>query len=528
MQRLAPPFRVYVGLVATGYISPQAIDQVVRDGVRFCGVDAELSRLPIHSKVIVQPDIAMADSKVAPYGYTHPEFMRSVLSDLLSLTRADLTVLGRSYNGMPGSRILRRASGNSNAYKPRGYYEFEHLFPGRVKVAAADQCEHYRYQLAKGTIMPSASVVNANARASNEIIAPREYHQADLTVYCPKLKTSVLSQRFSGAIRLGDSIARGTQSDHHLCDMLEVCNPQLIITDGLVVGAGGNEVTQAGHELGLVLISNNALAHDWIAAQVFNIDPMKVAHLKIAAERGWGPSSVGQIELGGAGLEGVQNLAQKTRHWDLGCLRLEEFAPKFEHENSGKEFPLEILSGTPYESSGAHGMLLSWLYLSYDSPRRRARIAAWPRASVFIGEIAAYPKYRSVFAIGDQACRSLQRLYSHSRMITRLGRGGRLTIERAQLKNGKHHLIVKIAGSPPRLRDLVAGFAIASLGRMSPHLFTFQILGDLVVAAIRRIFHPPMDPHQLRLVLTSRMQQNAWWALRPAPRRMNETTARDL
>lgn len=510
------PFRVYVGLVSTGYLAPNAIDRVVQDGIAFCGLSNALHKLRSDSRLLIKPDVLVADQKVAPHAYTNPEVLRAVVTQLQGLSRgARVTVLGSTLPELSASRVLARAHGGSETFRKHGYYTLESLFPGILDVLPQDEAPAYRYQLSKDQVSgptPDHAELLANARVHNELLAPREYYDTDFSIYCPKLKSNVLAQGFSGAIRLGDPVYRGIDADRHVCDWLEVCNPNLVVSDGIIAAVGGNEITQRGHELGVVLVANNALAHDWVAAQILNLDPLKIDHLRIAMARGWGPQSGTQIELGGAGAEGVRNLAQKSRFWDLGYLPVHEFGKKYESENPGLAFPLEIISGSPYRTAGAQGMLLNWLYLAYDTPALRSRIAKWPRSSAVIGYTKSYPSRYLAYAIGDSACQAIDHLTSSSR---RLFRTKRFELLNVQLKNRRRHLIVKIAGSPPRLNDLSWGFWLGSLGRISVRTRSLALLADRIAAFFRGRTNPGAAKAHSPLVMTSRMPQNSWWALRP-------------
>ncbi|MBI3543674.1 MAG: DUF362 domain-containing protein [Deltaproteobacteria bacterium] len=530
MQRIPGPFRVYVGLVPTGYLNPEAIDRVVAAGMSYCGASLALSKLRPGNRILVVPDVAMAEPKIARHAYTHPDVVRATLGEALRADPSgDATVLGRALAGFPSERVLKRATGDSDPFKQRGYFELENLFPGKVEVLASEDCDLYRYQLSKGPVLSdqdrrlllASGILEADkrlleGRLSNEIVTLREFHDSHVVVYCPKLKSSVLSQGFSGAVRLGGGLARGTFSDVFVADMLEVCNPQIVVSDGIIAAIGGNQVTQRGHELGVVLVSNNALAHDLVAAQILNLDPLRVNHLRIAIERGWGPSGLSQVEVGGDGLEAVRQLAQKTRFWDLGAISLERFAEKYERENPGLTFPLELISGQPYETSGSHGTLLDWLYLSYDFPRRRPALARWPRAAVCVGAVERYPRSHVVFAVGTRAIDSLARRTSFSTQLARFGRGTRaVRITRVQLKNGARHVVIAVPGSPPDFRKLVLAFALASAGKMLPRLLTPALVLDRAIATVRRWIEPARDVLSTRLVMTSRMPQNSWWSLKP-------------
>lgn len=516
MQRLQGPFRVHVGLVPTGYLNPHAISQVIRDGIVFCGLAKTLERLKPTSKILAKVDLAVADEKIARHTYTHPEVTRSALGELLGLSpAAKAVVTAETDPELAGYRMLARAHGGAEAFRVRGYYEFEHLFPGRVSVLPDDESPKCRYRLAKGGVLSNLATglpveSTARLRASNEVVAAKHFADSAFTVYLPKLKGNVLSQGFSGAIKLGSpNDGRAAMNDHHVCDMLEVCNPQLVISDGIIAAVGGNSVTQRGHELGVVLVSNNALAHDWIAAQILNFDPMKIGHLRIANERGWGPASSSQIELGGAGAEAVGQLAQKSKFWDMGVIAVQEFPHRFERDNPGLKFPFEILSGSPYEPAGAHGLFLDWLYQSYDFPHRRASMARWPKLTVCMGALGAFPSNYVVCAIGSKAQQSLSRIASHTRTILKLGP---TAVHTMQLKNGRHHLVVTTSSDKV---GVARAMMLASLGRARTHLtrIAFALDKTLFIWRTRWRMSRHRQGKSLPFVMTSRMPQNNWWAL---------------
>lgn len=500
-----------------GYLNTEAIERVVRDGAAFCGTTAKLGKLRPGARMVLKPDALMADSQIARYAYTHPDVLRSTLSYLLtSVPGARVKVIGSAVPEISTARVFRRANGLSETYRMRGYYELENIFPGQVELCPDEEADHWRYRLSKGQVRSGGLGRDWNDRVANEISAPRDYYEADFAIYCPKIKSSVRAQGFSGAVRLGDLIYRGSAQDAHIADMLEVCNPGLIVSDGIIAAVGGNEVTQRGHELGVVLVANNALAHDLVAAQILGLDPFRIDHLKAAATRGWGPNALNHIEIGGAGLDGVQQLAQKTKFWDLGALTLSDFPPKFERENPGLQFPLEIISPVNSdEQTCAHDLFLDWLYLTYDFPARRQQIARWPKASICIGDFTGFPSNYLIYAVGHHAYQALARMTSSA---TRLVKLGGLEARVLQLKNGSRHFAISIAFEakrPPRLRDLIFGFWVGSLGRMTARAFTLALSVDRVSTRMRIWAKAPKDTMTARVVMTSRMQQNAWWALKP-------------
>ncbi|MEW6055312.1 MAG: DUF362 domain-containing protein [Bdellovibrionota bacterium] len=539
MRRLDGPFRVYVGLVQTGYLNPAAISEVIRQGIYFCGLSGAVRKLGSSSKIVLRPDVTAADPRIARYAYTHPEVVRATIQEVLHLSpSAKFNVLAKSIDGLPTHRMLRKAHGASDTFLNRGYLELEHLFPGNVTVSALEETPVFRYQLSKGNILSKKDrtrlqdqlqedfIKTAHFRSCNEVITSRHFYDSSFSIACPKLKTSVFTQAFSGAVALGGfQKLHGSLHDHYLADMLELFNPNLVVSDCIVAAVGGSQITQRGHELGAVLISNNAVAHDWVAVQILNLDPSKIRHLRIAAERGWGPLSPAQVELGGAGAEGIKQLLPKTKFWDLGDVHLEDFPKKYSEENNGVRFPVEIQSGTPYEQSGSHALVLDWLYKSYDFPALRPNMAKWPKTTLCIGEVQSYPSHRVVFAIGDHAIQSLKLRTSSARKLIRLGKD--IRISRVQMKNGKKCWLITVSGNPPKYRNLFLALMVGSFGRMTTHWTKFPLLVERFFFAIRNWWHSASAQRiqNSRVVLSSRMAQNAWWALTSSSTSPSKTSA---
>jgi hypothetical protein len=292
-----------------------------------------------------------------------------------------------------------------------------------------------------------------------------------------------------------------------------------------------------GHELGVVLVSNNVLANDWIAAQILNLDPLKIQHLRIAMDRGWGPIATSQIELGGAGREGIQQLSQKSRFWNLNFVPVQKFGEAYTQDSGGSPFPLEILSHGLYETSGAHGILLAWLHQFSDLPERRHRIATWPPASVYVGEVNALPSNKTVYVIGRRAIDTINRITSSNTRVFRLQNG--IEWRRTQLKNGKWHDLIQVP--EPNLKSLTMAFTLGSQGRMTWSLFGVRpflrwtlaglipgllssIFSGIFSGLFGWIFSKPKKPHSrptkqstdvssAEVVLTARLPHNTFWSL---------------
>lgn len=545
MRRMDKPFRVFIGLVPTGYLDTTHIAQMIRDGMVFCGAKSRLEHGIAVRRVLVRPMIPAAGKSIPACLYTHPEFVRFTVQELLgSVPRAEITVAETSMPPFSTTRALKLAHGNSDVFRAHGYFELNHLFPGRVTVTPLEDTTQLRYRLSKGAVLtrsdreevmafdpylplsqedasPSASREVWRRRLANEIRASRHFRDSRFVVYCPKVRIDVASDGFFGAVRMGAPHANWSElADHRICDALEVCTPDLVVGDAIVIPVGGHALCQKGVELGAVLVSNNALAHDWIATKILNMDFARIRHLKMAVERGWGPASFAQIELGGAGSEGLHQLSQKTRMWEISFPRLEEFAKRFETENPGTSFPLEVLSGRPYEHSGSHGLFLDWLFENYEIPARRVEMLNWPRASVCVGPVHALPSHYLVYAIGDRAIRSLGPMISSRRRILAVGN---VELSAIQLKNERNHLLVEVSGAPPVPSEVRRAFMLASLGRMGRGLYGLSRIPAFWSKLRTRWRAAKPAPHaEPAVTITSRMRHNRWWALPEPPELMTE------
>jgi hypothetical protein len=226
-----------------------------------------------------------------------------------------------------------------------------------------------------------------------------EMAERDFLVFVPKLKTNVLSHGISGALKLNigtiDSKERLFHHHHKLhvkiVDILEAANPDLIVSDGIRLAFGGNQMTQQGTDVGVVVVSTNAVAHDMVCAKLLNLDPFKVEHIREAMDRGYGPTSFEQIEiLGDYPVERAQQITEKL---DFGFYPVDQFKCNF-----------DIRSGTPYCTGGCQGIFLDWLHMIKD--RKPKRLKRFPKLTVLIGKVNEKIDAKKVLLVGDCALAS--------------------------------------------------------------------------------------------------------------------------
>lgn len=450
----------------------------------------------LRGNVVAKANWVFAHRGLAPAACTRPEVAHAAFEQLLQRD-PDLYVLmcGNAGLGVSTRRMCSAARGEDPKFRRKGFAALPGLHRGRVQIRPTDETRYYRYQLSVGRPMtdderadPDAELP-AEARYWERVVTGWELQHADSVLFLPKLKTNVLSHGMSAATKLQgigflrDSdrlIGHDWNNGRRIADMLEITDPDLIITDAVDIGRGGNQMTQAAHRLGVILVADNAVAHDAVCAAILGLDPSTVPHLRIASERGFGP-----LDLGAIALETevpIPTLAVRVRGFGVsGLMRVDAFGAHFER-TTGTSFPLEIVAGEPYDVPGSCGILLDWLYTAFDDPARRDRMKAWPAASVFVGAVEADPEHDVVYLVGDRAIAShaarTQRVRTWFHLPPRLRQlvRGVGTVARDRLADGRLAWVIEIPGHPPSHRDLILGFFLGSRGRLRASFLRLDLI----------------------------------------------------
>jgi len=179
--------------------------------------------------------------------------------------------------------------------------------------------------------------------------------------------------------------------DLKIADLLEVGYPDFIATDAIEIALGGNQMTQHGRFLGLIVLATNPVAHDTVCAHILNLDPKKIPYLIHAHDRGYGPIKLAEIELKGD--FPLEELQEKTRAWENGLKRIDQI-----------DSNMKILCGQPYCTGGCHGVFLDWLYMIKDrKPRLWNKLPPW---TVVIGRYRGNVQTERMMKIGT--CSQIQ------------------------------------------------------------------------------------------------------------------------
>ena len=512
------PARPRVFVARVDDYDPARIRSAVSEGIAFVGPR-------LQGNVVAKADWSYAHRRRGSAAYTRPELVKGALDSLLAREPDLFLVFSGTANwGRSARRMARKAWGHPADFRRQGFLALPRVFRGRVSICPTDEARYYRYQLSVGRRMSheerrSVDEIADGCRYWDRVATGWELYHADGVLLFPKLKSNHLAHGLGGAVALqGAGFLRGAvlldgHDQHHsrrIADLLELTDPDLIVTDAIDVGVGGSPDTQAGHRLGAVLVANNAVAHDVVCAHLLGLDPGAIPHLRLASSRGYGPLDLDAIDVEGG--EQLPLFTTRVRGFGVsGARRVDDFSSHFERE-LGVPFPLEVCCGDPYQGSGAHGLLLDWLYTSYDLPDARERMKRWPRASVLVGDCEAQPTSRRVFLVGDAAIASFRSQAAYLQPLLPVPTGmerwlGALAgLHRYRLPDGRTGLAMAIPGSPPSRPAMDRAFFVGSLGRIRSAL-TFEALGGLLAGLITTLLRRHRNRDGIRVVHARKIQR---------------------
>lgn len=393
---------------------PKIIKAIIQEGLEEFGLTSK-----IRGRVTIKPNVVMAHRKTAPSAFTRPEFLTGLLSALVDEKKDELkiTIAEKTGVGIPTSRMFRRA----------GYYKLRKKF--KIKLLPIEESRKKTIILQKGKI-------------HSKITTAQEIVDNDFLLYTPKLKSNVLSQGLSAALKLNIGLLLDKERmwnhnynlDEKIIDLLEVGFPDFIATDAIEISLGGNQMTQHGKHLGMILMAENPLAHDVVCAHILHLDPHNIQHLRIAHERGYGPLRLDEIEI--VGDISLEEVRQKTEDWDLGLVKVNEV-----------DCNIKTIIGEPYCTGGCHGVFLDWLYMIKDrKPRLWKNLPSW---TTLIGKYEGHVSAERLMIIGT--CSQVN---------------GKISARKVR----------RIKGCPPRHKDFILWFFLRA-GILNP-LFRLDLILD--------------------------------------------------
>lgn len=244
-------------------------------------------------KVLIKPNCVTANTEYIHHSFTHPKMIESMVHTLQENYQINNITIGESGGiGMP-TRLFFHDSLYDKMAK-------------NLKVPLKDFNEERTYK-----------VELKKAKWHKTMLVASSLYQADYKIWMPKLKYHIVTQ-ITNALKLNIGILTHKERflyhddrlNEKVVDMLEIGYPDLIITDAVIIGHGF-ESSPYPFSLGAVLISDDPLAIDMVAARILNYQPEEVLHLVEASQRGYGSLSFENIEV--TGDISIEELSQKTR-----------------------------------------------------------------------------------------------------------------------------------------------------------------------------------------------------------------------
>lgn len=281
--------RVYI--VDCAQYDPQTIERGIRSAAAALKV-----RLPQGQTAFIHPACPWAHPRFAPNAFTHPAVVEGAA---LALAGNTLTVATNSLPGFPTRYSYRKA----------GYVELTHRLGARL--VAVDEAPVQTVQLDEKAVVDKQAAL------------PKIALKTEFTVALPKLTGSTFVA-FAGAIRHHQSLLQDDAQlhGHHrlhskMVDLLAAALPDLIVVDAITATHRGGGLSGQAIELGLLIAGTNPVAVDTVCAVAYGFDPSDIRYLQLAAERGYGPANLSQIQvLGDVTPEALKGRAARVEHVD--------------------------------------------------------------------------------------------------------------------------------------------------------------------------------------------------------------------
>jgi uncharacterized protein (DUF362 family) len=272
-------------------------------------------------RTLVKPNTVISHDLFFPHSYTRSEFLDGLLG---AIRERDEEVTELSVGERCGITIPTRFAFANAHYRPV-------LRRHRARPKYFDEMPQVRRNL------------YSDGRLRDYIYVPEAVAETEWYVSAPKFKAHPWTKvTFNLKLYIGiqDDEHRLIDHDHHLhtkiADLYEVVQPKLCVMDGIIAGAKSMLVPEP-FDLGLVIVSDDAIAADVVSTQIVGLDPREVDHIRLTAERGWGSLELDDIEIDGD--VSLDEARERARGFELALDRIDE--------NLNERSNLTVYSGPP-------------------------------------------------------------------------------------------------------------------------------------------------------------------------------------
>jgi uncharacterized protein (DUF362 family) len=234
-------------------------------------------------RTMVKPNTVLAHRLFFRHAFTRPEFLDGLFG---AIRERDDEVSDLWLGERCGITIPTRYAFSEAGYRPV-------MRKHRVKPKFFDEMPQVRRNL------------YMEGRLRDFIYIPEAVAETDWYISAPKFKAHPWTKvTFNLKLYIGiqDDEHRLIDHDHHLhtkvADLFEVIQPKLCVMDAITAGAK-TMLTPAAFPLGLIIISDDAIAADVVCTHIAGLRPEEVDHIRITAERGWGSLSLDDVSIEG-------------------------------------------------------------------------------------------------------------------------------------------------------------------------------------------------------------------------------------
>ena len=250
------------------------IKTIIHEGIRELGLEPS-------GNILIKPNIVTANKGYIHHSFTDPAMLDAMVGCLREDHNQEKITIGESGGiGMP-SRLFFAESGIKE-------------LAGRLNVPLVDFNEEQVKQV---------SLSKAKCHRTMEVA--KSIYEAEFKIWMPKLKFHIVTD-ITNTLKLNIGILNHKERflyhddrlHHKIADMLEIGYPDLIVSDAVTIGRGFESSPYPVH-LGAILISNDPLACDMVAAKILGYNPDQVMHLAEASARGYGSLDFDDISVSG-------------------------------------------------------------------------------------------------------------------------------------------------------------------------------------------------------------------------------------
>jgi uncharacterized protein (DUF362 family) len=278
----------------------QKIESIVKEGMQELGVRPA-------GKVLLKPNVVIAHHEVFPYAFTRKEFLDGTLGATKAMA-GDITEL--AVGERSGITIPTRY-----CFKQAGYHAVIKKHKART------------YYFDETRQVPVALKQDKSLR--NNIFVPKPIADADFLINLPKFKAHPwcrLTLSLKNFIGIQDDRHRLVDHnqflEHKIADLQEVIQPKFIAIDGITAGQK-MMLTPTPFHMGAIIMGTNSCAVDTVGCHMVNVQPADVIHLRLTAERGFGPMELAEIDV--TGDFPLEEMQDRTKDFQFSMEHIDDY-----------------------------------------------------------------------------------------------------------------------------------------------------------------------------------------------------------